>query len=139
MLTVMMLTALLLKMTKYKKKEEGGRQDDKENTAHLCRLAMRADVKEWGCHFRPRDLIHRSEVNNKAEHDDQEGEEKVVVMMMMMMMRLGQNSFAQPPFWQPSDLDMVSHDTRLLCFDLSLILSVVLDHQDFLRFKITAC
>ena len=100
MLTVMMLTALLLKMTKYKKKEEGGRQDDKENTAHLCRLAMRADVKEWGCHFRPRDLIHRSEVNNKAEHYDPDGEEKV------MMMRLGQNSFAQPPFWQPSDLDM---------------------------------
>ena len=86
MLTVMMLTALLLgdsvlKMIDYKKKEEGGRQDDKENTAHLCRLAMRVDVKEWGCHFRPRDLIHRSEVNNKAEHDDQDGEEKVVVIM----------------------------------------------------------
>ena len=109
MLTVMMLTALLLKMINYKKKEEGGRQDDKENTAHLCRLAMRADVKEWGCHFRPRDLIHRSEVNNKAEHDDPDGEEKVVVIMpleVMMMVRLGQNSFAQPPFWQPSDLDM---------------------------------
>ena len=81
MLTVMMLTALLLKMIDFKKKEEGGRQDDKENTAHLCRLAMRVDVKEWGCHFRPRDLIHRSEVNNKAEHDDQDGEEKVVVIM----------------------------------------------------------
>ena len=99
MLTVMMLAALLLKLIDYKKKEEGGRDED---TAHLCRLAMRADVKEWGCHFRPRDLIYRSEVNNKAEYDDQEGEEKVVVMMM----RLGQNSFAQPPFWQPSDLDM---------------------------------
>ena len=58
-------------------------------------------VGNWGCHFRPRDLIHRSEVNNKAEHDDPDGEEKV-----MMMMRLGQNSFAQPPFWQPSDLDI---------------------------------
>ena len=32
----------------YKKREEGGRDGDKENTAHLCRLAMRADVKEWG-------------------------------------------------------------------------------------------
>ena len=105
MLIVMMLTALLfgdsvLKMiVDYKKKEEGGRDED---TAHLCRLAMRADVKEWGCHFRPRDLIHRSEVNNKARHDDPDGEEKV----MMLMKRLGQNSFAQPPFWQPSDLDM---------------------------------
>ena len=72
---------------------------------------MRADVKEWGCHFRPRDLIHRSEVNNKAKHDDPDGEGEMVVIMplevmMMMMMRLGQNSFAQPPFWQPSDLDM---------------------------------
>ena len=93
MLTVMMLTALLLKMTKYKKKEDGGRDED---TAHLCRLAMRADVKEWGCHFRPRDLIHRSEVNNKAEHDDPDGEEKVMMIKpleVMMMVRLGQNSF----------------------------------------------
>ena len=47
------------------------------NDGHLCRLAMRADVKEWGCHFRPRDLIHRSEVDNKAEHDDPDGEGKV--------------------------------------------------------------
>ena len=98
MLTVMMLTALLLgdsvlKMIDYKKKEEGGRDED---TAHLCRLAMRADVKEWGCHFRPRDLIHRSEVNNKAAHDDPDGEEKVVMFMpleVMRMVRLGRNSF----------------------------------------------
>ena len=119
MLTVMMLTALLLgdsvlKMNDYKKKEEGGRDED---TAHLCRLAMRADVKEWGCHFRPRDLIHRSEVNNKAAHDDPDGEEKVVVMMMMLMMRLGQTSFAPTPFWQIPDLDMGFHNTRLLCID----------------------
>ena len=98
MLTVMMLTALLfgdsvLKMIDYKKIEEGGTDED---TAHLCRLAMRADVKEWGCHFRPRDLIHRSEVNNKAEHDDPDGEEEMVVIrpFEMMMMRLGQTSFA---------------------------------------------
>ena len=98
MLTVMMLAARLLgdsvlKMIDYKKKEEGGRDED---TAHLCRLAMRADVKEWGCHFRPRDLIHRSEVNYKAEHDDPDGEEEMVVIrpFEMMMMRLGQTSFA---------------------------------------------
>ena len=82
------------------KKEEGGRDED---TAHLCRLAMRADVKEWGCHFRPRDLIHRSEVNNKAEHDDPDGEGEMVVIMpfevmMMMMLRLGQTSFAPTSF-----------------------------------------
>ena len=44
--------------------------DGDDEDGHLCRLAMRADVKEWGCHFRPHDLILHSEVANEDDDDD---------------------------------------------------------------------
>ena len=41
------------------------------NDGHLCRLAMRADVKEWRCHIRSRDLIQHSEVGNEDDFENE--------------------------------------------------------------------
>ena len=59
--------------------------DGDGNDGHLCRLAMRADVKEWGgggggCHFRTHGLILHSEVAN----DDNNCGAPMMMMMAMM-------------------------------------------------------
>ena len=63
---------------KYDDYEQDDDVDDQDDDGHLCRLAMRADVKEWRCHFRSRDLIQHSEVGNEDGFEDEDDNYMIV-------------------------------------------------------------